>query len=139
MSVSLDGKYRTKNIVYKCVASVHGYPSKVYLSAAGDFKQRFYNHRMSFNNESYSTDTRHSKYVWEVKRKLKIMPSLKWYIFKSVLAYSNISKKCQLRLQEKFEILNYPNTNELFNKRSELISKCRHVNKFLLSNYKSND
>ena len=77
-------------------------------------------------------DTTLSKYVWEVKRKLKIMPSLKWYIIKSVPAYSNISKKCQLCLQEKFEILNYPNPNELLNKRSELISKCHHVNKFLM-------
>ena len=136
----LDGKCRAENIVYKCVASVHGYPNKVYLGTAeGDFKQRFYNHQMSFNNEGHSTDTTFSKCIWEVKRKLKIMPSLKWHIIKSVPAYSNISKKCQLCLQEKFEILNYPNPNELLNKRSELISKCRHVNKFLLSNYKSND
>ena len=65
------------------------------------------------------------------------MPSLKWSIIKSVPAYSNISKKFQLCLQEKFEILNYRNPNELVNKRSELISNYRHVNKFLLSNYKS--
>ena len=124
----------------KCVASVHGYPSKVFLGTAeGDFKQHFYNHRMSFNNEGHSTDTTLFKYVWDVKRKLKIMPSLKWYIIKSVPAYSNISKKCQLRLQEKSEIRNYLNPNELLNKRSELISNCRHVNKFLLSNYNSND
>ena len=44
----LDGKCRAENIVYKCVASVHGYPNKVYLGTAeGDFKQRFCNHRMS--------------------------------------------------------------------------------------------
>ena len=137
---SLDGKCRAENTVYKCVASIYGYPNKVYLGTKeGDFKQPFYNHRMSFNNEGHSTDATLSKYVWEVKRKFKIMPSLKWYIIKSVPAYSNISKKCQLSLQEKFEILNYPNPNELLNKRSELISKCRQVNKFLLSNYKSNN
>ena len=44
------------------------------------------------------------------------MPSLKWYIIKSVPAYSNISKKCQLCLQEKFKILSYPNPNELLSK-----------------------
>ena len=61
--VSLDDKCRAEKIVYRCVASVHGYPNKVYLgSAEGDFK-RFYNHRMSFNNEGYSTDTTLSKYV----------------------------------------------------------------------------
>ena len=51
---------------------------------------------MSCNNEGHSTDTTLSgtiQYVWEVKRKVKIMPSLKWYIIKSVPAYSNISKK----------------------------------------------
>ena len=133
----LDGKCRAENII--CVASVQGYPNKVYLGTVGDFKQRFYNHRMSFNNEDHSTDTTLSKYVWEVKRKLKIIPSLKWYIIKSVPAYSNISKKCHLRLQEKFEILNDSNPNKLLNKRSEFISKCPHVNKFLLSNHKSND
>ena len=40
------------------VTSVDGYLNKVYLGTAGDsFKQRFYNHRMSLNNEDYSTDT----------------------------------------------------------------------------------
>ena len=113
----LDGKCRAENIVYKYIASVHAYPNKAYVGTAGDFKQRFYNHRMSFNSKGYSIDTTLSKYVWEVKRKLKTMPSLKWYIIKSVPAYSNISKKCQLCLQEKFEILNYLNPNELLNKR----------------------
>ena len=36
----------------------------------------FYNHRISFNNEGHSKDTTLFKYVWEVKKKLK-MPSLK--------------------------------------------------------------
>ena len=135
-----DGKWRAENIVYKCAASIHGYPNKVYLGTAeGDSKQRFYKHWMSFNNKGCSRDTSLSKYVWEVKRKLNIMPSLKWCIMKLVPAYSNISKKYQLCLQEKIEILNYPNPNDTLNKRSELISKCHHVNKFLLSSYKSKD
>ena len=135
----LDGKCRAENIVYKFVASADGYPHKVYLDTAGYFKQCFYNHRMSFNNEGHLTDSTLSKYVWEIKEKFKIMLALKWSIIKYIPAFSSISKKSHLCLQETFEILNYPNTNELFNKRSELISKCRHVNKFLLSNYKSND
>ena len=101
----LDGKCRAENIVYKCVASVDGYPNKVYLGTAeGDFKQRFYNHWMSFNDEGHSTDTTLSKYVWEIKKKFKIRSSRKWSIIKSVPAYSNISKKCQLSLQEKVYI-----------------------------------
>ena len=59
-----------------------------------------------------------SKYVWEVKDKYKETPSLKWSIVKSVPGYSNITKKCLLCLYEKFEIINYPNQEELLNKRS---------------------
>ena len=89
----LDGKCRAENIVYKCVATVDGYPNKVYLGTTeGDIKQPSHNHRMLFNNEGHSTDTTLSKYFWEIKRKLKIIPSLKWSIIKSVPAYSNSLK-----------------------------------------------
>ena len=51
----LDGKCRVENTAYKRIASVDGYPNKVYLGTVeGDFKQRFYNHQMSFNNEGHS-------------------------------------------------------------------------------------
>ena len=79
------------------------------------------------------------KYVWKLKQKHNIKPTLKWYISKSVPSYSNITKSCMLCLHEKFEILTYPNQDELLNKRSELASKCRHVSKYPLSNYKANN
>ena len=63
-------------------------PYKVYLGTAeDDFRQHFYNHRMLFNSEGYSADKTLFKYVWGVKKKLKIMASLKWSIIKSVRAY----------------------------------------------------
>ena len=74
-----------------------------------------------------------------MKDKYDITPNLKWYVIKIAAGYSNISKRCMLCLHEKYEILNYPDQYELLNKRSELVSKCRNINKFLLSNYKSND
>ena len=58
-------------------------------------------------------------------------------IAKKVPTYSNISKKCLLCLHEKLETINYPRPEELLNRRSELISRCRHANKFLLFNYKT--
>ena len=90
----------------------------------GNFKQLFYNHRMLFNNEGHSTEVTLFKYVSEIKKRFKIMLSLKWFIIKSVLAYLNISKKCLLCLQEKFGIINYPNPNQWFNKTSQLNWKC---------------
>ena len=51
---------------------------------------------------------------------------------------SNISKKCLLCVHENFEIVNYPRPEELLNKISKLISKCRCAKKFLLCNDKNN-
>ena len=67
------------------------------------------------------------------------MPTLKWLIVKSVPSYSNISKKCLLCLHKKVEIVNFEDQDHLLNKGSELISKCRHANKYLLRNHKAND
>ena len=53
--------------------------------------------------------------------------------------YSNISKRCLLCLHEKLVIALYPNPEELLNKRSEMVSKCRNLNKFLLMKFNSND
>ena len=43
----------------------------------------------------------------------------------------NNNKKCYLCLNEKLEIASYKGDN-LLNRRSELIGKCRHQNKFTL-------
>ena len=94
--------------------------------------------RTAFKNREKANDTTLSKYVWEVKDKYKETPFLKWSIVKSVSVYSTVTKKCLLCLHEKLKI-NYPNQEELLNKRSELIMKCCHVNKYLLSNCKNNN
>ena len=64
---------------------------------------------------------------------LNITPLLKWSIVKQVKNYTNNSANCPFSLQKKYEILFYTDKNELLNKRSELITKCRHMNKFLLA------
>ena len=44
-------------------------------------------------------------------------------------------KKCLLFLHEKLVIVTYPSQNTLQNKKSEILSKCRHENKNLLSHF----
>ena len=58
---------------------------------------------------------------------------------RTVPSYSNITKRYLLYVQEKSEILYYSNTGELLNKRSELIAKFRHANKYMFCNYKFNN
>ena len=110
----------------------------MYLGTAeGDFKRRFYNHRKSFNNEGSANNTTLSKFLWELKETSNSSLTLVWPIARKVPPYSKISKKCLLYLHEKLEITNYSRSEELLNKRSELISKCQHSNKFLLRSYKT--
>ena len=61
------------------------------------------------------------------------MPSIEWKIVRKVFCDTK-SNYCLLCLKEKYFIINYLHKDILLNKRSELISKCRHANKNVLAN-----
>ena len=52
-----------------------------------------------------------------------------------VPAYSDPSRERALCLYEKLEILIYPDPEKLLNKRPEIMARCPHERKYLLSNY----
>ena len=137
----MNGTCQVQNVVYKyAVSATSNFPKRVYLGVAeGDWKQRFYNHKKSIKNKSYRNDTTLSSYLWGFREKHNVFPTLAWSGVKPVPGYSNISKRCLLCLTENVLVATYENPEELLIKRSELMAKCRHNNKFLLSNYKSND
>ena len=85
---------------------------------------------------SHANSTTLSKYMWQSKETPNLSLTLARFIAKKVPPYSNISKMCLPCLHKKLKISNYPRPDELLNKRSELISKCLHANKFLC-NYKT--
>ena len=129
------------NITYKCtVSSATTTKQRAYLGLVdGDWKQRYYNHTQSFRNARYKNNTSHIIYLWELKKKTSEIPKLTWSIPKIDPGYLNILKRCLLCLHEKLYIATCHNQEELVNKRSELILKFCHENKFLLANYKAND
>ena len=94
------------------------------------FKLRYRNHVCSFRNERYKHATELSKYIWSLKDR-NIMYNIKWCKVKQARSYSNVSKRCNLCLWEKYFIICRPEVSTL-NNRSELISTCRHSKKFLL-------
>ena len=139
-SCPLDGDCRTENVVYECaVITNEGERSEMMYRGAteNEFKVRYPGHVLSFSNEKYKNSTELSKYVWKLKTEKKDY-SLKWRIIKKSQAYRNGSKRCNLCLTEKLLIISGDPT-KLLNKRSELISKCRHENKFYLNNYKTSN
>ena len=77
-----------------------------------------------------------STLVWEMLHHTQTAPS---YTNITAPSYTNITQRCSLCLNEKLAMLMYPNQSELLNKRSELLLKCQHENKFLLKTFNSND
>ena len=135
----MEGNFQVNNVVCKYVVT-RQLPKKVYLGLAeGEWKSRFYNHKLSFKYKRYSNKTTLSSYMWHLKSVSSDTPNLKWFVLRSIPPYSDISKKCLLSLYEKLEIVTYENQKELLNKGSKLLSKCGHVNKFLIKNYTRKD
>ena len=53
----MDGKCQTIDVVYDCCVT-SSQPEKIYFGLAeGKFKQRYYNHKQSFNHKRYSHET----------------------------------------------------------------------------------
>ena len=123
------------NIVYRATVSTIGTATQMYYigSTATTFKQRYANHKASFTHEGKANQTALSKYVWQLKRE-NVAYRVDWKIVQRAAAYSNKSKRCDLCLMEKLMILTAEKTT-LLNKRSEIVSKCRHQQKFSLSSF----
>ncbi|XP_047143824.1 leucine-rich repeat and coiled-coil domain-containing protein PF3D7_0703800 [Hydra vulgaris] len=136
----LNNQCLFSNIVYQATVS-SGDPQckdKVYFGISETtFKLRYANHLKSFNAPKYKNDTELSKELWELKSK-HINPVITWKIIAQCKPYNQASKVCNLCLREKFHILSYKGEN-LLNKRYEIISKCRHSKKFLLSLFDTGD
>ena len=135
---SLDGKCLTPNIIYEAQIMLNqpNYKQKVYIGTAEtDFKQRFNNHTKSFNLEHYENDTELSQEYWAMKCN-HFTPIVTWRIIRKCASFNTTKRKCYLCLHEKLEIASYKGDN-LLNKRSELINKCRHQNKFTLLRHDS--
>ena len=119
-SCPMDGNCNEWNIMYQ--AEVTTSPSKqTYIGLCDtSFKSRYRNHTCSFRNERYRNSTELSKYVWGLKDK-KTDYQIRWRSIRHARSYSNVTKKCNLCLWEKYYIICRPNMATL-NNRNELVS-----------------
>ena len=126
----LNGECLANDIVYQATV-IGGDKEETYVGiTATSFKARFANHKASFKSEQKRNTTELSKYVWKLKDN-NLDYAIKWKILCRAPHYSSKTKKCRLCLAEKYFILCKQGTASL-NKKSELLSKCRHKDKFLL-------
>ena len=131
----LSGKCRETNIVYQATVASEGSDQTYVGHTSTEFKARLANHRQSFKKEKHKHQTELSKYVWNLKDN-HVDFNIKWTILTHAKPYSNVTKRCNLCIAEKLFIICHPNLATL-NKRTELISTCRHAKKLKLKCHKS--
>ena len=134
----MNGLCLTSSILYQATikCSDNKYKQKRYKGICETtFKKRYTNHKKSFNLIKSKNDTTLSIEYWNLKQKQQT-PRLTSEIKGQNKAYSPTLKKCNLCFNEKLVIIDDQDKN-LLNKRSEVISQCRHRNKFELVNLTS--
>ena len=128
----LDGSCLKTCIVYRADVIKHNGTHIYYGASDGEFKFRYNNHTKSFRNRGYEHETELSKHIWELKDNNTEF-YLKWSIAAYASPYRCGTRRCDFCLTEKYIIARAEQKNFL-NKRTELISKCRHRNKYILKN-----
>ena len=95
---------------------IQGHNDKLYIGITEHaFKTRFNNHSLSANTQKHSAKTTLSKYVWKLKARQVDFSIVR---IRAVLSHLFLAKKFCILTADK----------------SELISKCRHENKFSAEN-----
>ena len=137
-SCPLGGKCLTSGIVYAAdiTRTDNGQTFRYTGLTENTFKQRYYQHTSTFRYPKHRHSTELANKVWELKES-DTPYSIQWSIIERANPYSNVSKSCNLCVTEKLHISNNAGHHASLNKRSELISKCRHQNKFTLCNLSS--
>ena len=125
-----------KDIIYQAtVKRLDNSKTETYIGLTSKtFKERWANHKTSFNLASHQTETKLSVYIWDLKRQ-GIDFELTWRIVAKTNSYSPSSKKCWLCIKEKYFILFEPKQASL-NKRHKFFSPCLHKRKYKLSEQK---
>ena len=131
-SCPLKGECKAADLVYEAtVQSTTGVTKSYIGSTATAFKTRYANHQSSMRHEKYANSTELAKHVWSLKRSGTDY-EITWKIKARARSYNNITKRCNLCTVEKLHILKAEKQDAL-NRRSEMISKCRHDRKYLLA------
>ena len=130
----MNGLCNLNNVVYQGII----YPKenikdeKTYIGISSmKWKIRYANHKFSFSHEHLKHQTALSKHFWSLKNK-GLTPEIQWSILKKSNTPKCFDSRRNLCLEEKIQIMIYPDPEKLLNKRCELIARCGHRNKFWL-------
>ena len=132
------GQCRVSGVVYKARITVASTgKSKVYIGMTGrQFKERWSTHKTNFKkNPENRVQNKYTPslctYIWDLQDKDEPY-SINWSIIDKGSTFSTITRKCMVCLKEKYHIMY--NTEDKLNKRSEIYSRCRHMDQKRLQN-----
>ena len=129
----LENECLTPRIVYRVDVTNNKTDEHKYYYRISDtpFKERYENHKTSFRHWSHLTDSDLSKYYWKLVEKGAV----------TTIKSNTFNNNRNLCLNEKVLIIRNLDDVNMLNKKSEFISKWRHINKRLLKRVKddSND
>ena len=135
-SCHLNGECLTPKVIYRAdVTNEANKDQKFYFGLAETtFKERYNNHKRDVKLIKYQYNTELTKYICNLKNN-SIQYNVPWKVVDKVYGNANLIM-CKLCLTEKLWIINHINDNNMLNKKSELVNKCRHLKKFLLKHVK---
>ena len=128
----LNDESLTQCLVYKPTPTTSNNSFVYHGTSDKEFKTQYNNHIKSFRHCECMNETELSQHVWKLKDN-GLDNNLSWEIHKKASPNQCDSKRCDLCLSEKVSII-CADADTLLNKRTELILKCCHRNKFLLAN-----
>ena len=131
----LGGKCLAENLIYQATVTEtnkqNEESTETYVGlSAPNFKSRLANHKKSFKNREYSTETTLSSHIWDIKDRDSTY-KISWKMLDRASPYNAATKTCNLCTTEKFYIILKPHLATI-NKRNELGSACRHKTSSLL-------
>ena len=133
-SCPLNGNCLHQCMVYKAEVTNNTTYKEYYGTSVGEFKSRYNNHMQSSRQISHINDMELSKYLWTLKAN-GMHYHVKWSVKLHASQYKCGTRSCDLCLTEKV-IIARADPKVLLNKRTELISKYHHRNKFILNKAK---
>ena len=129
----MNSECLVQSIVYRATVRSQDTEKDYTGLTASTFKQHFNSHQHSMRHRKHQHSIALSNYVWSLKDQ-DIAFDIKWTVLRKAAAYRNTTRRCNLCIPEKLEIMKADKDRSL-NKRSELVSKCRHENQFYLCNF----
>ena len=122
----MNGLWNSENVVYQRIIYPNVKNTKAYIGISSTkWKLRFNNHNHSFPHEHLKNQTALSKQFWNLKNKV-LTPEIQCSILKKSNTPKCFDSRCNICLEEKIQIMLYPDPEKLLNQRCDLIARRRH-------------